>query len=209
MVLGLWGRKVGMTQVFENDKVVPVTVIDVGNWVVTGIKTKEKDGYNAVQVGSLKKRYAGQKVSQHWLKDTKQYFTALREIAVSEIPADIALCKEVDFYNTWQAGSQVDVFGTTRGRGFAGVVKRWNFAGAPGSHGSTMGKSTGSIGFMRATGRVIKGKKMPGHMGAVRRVMKNLDIVDIKNDGPVVLVKGSVPGHAGSLVFIRKQIGKE
>ena len=104
-----------------------------------------------------------------------------------------------------QEGEQVNVFGTMRGRGFAGVMKRWNFTGGVASHGSMLGRRPGSIGHMRARGRVIKGKKLPGHMGATRRAVRNLAIVKIEKNGPIILVKGAVPGHAGSLVFVQRQ----
>ncbi len=205
MVSGIWGKKVGMTQVFDNDEVVPVTVIDVSDWVVTGIKTKERDGYNAIQVGCLRKRYSGQKPAASWMKKLNQYFGVVREIPVKELPAALTIGQPVDFFEELQVGEHVNVFGVTRGHGFAGVMKRWGFAGAPASHGATMGRRPGSLSFMRAQGRVIKGKKMPGHMGVQRRVMKNLDVVKVEKDGPVVMVKGSVPGHVGSLLYIQRQ----
>ncbi len=202
MVTGIWGRKIGMTQVFENDKVIPVTAIDVSNWVVTGFKTKERDGYTAVQIGAVRKRYAGQTPVESWIKKPKQYFSVLREVAVDEIPEGISVGQSFQF--DLKKGDSVDVFGTTKGKGFAGVVRRWNFAGSPASHGSTMGKSTGSLGFLTREGRVIKGKKMPGHMGARNRAVKNLPIVNVLEESPVILVKGSVPGHAGSLLYLKK-----
>jgi len=205
MLSGLWGKKIGITQVFHNDKVIPVTVIDVGNWVITDIKTVDRDGYNAIQVGAVRKRYAGEKATIQWVRNPKEYFTVLREIRVDVLPENIKIGKEVDFYDQLEPGKTVDVFGITIGRGFAGVIKRHSFRGPPASHGSTMGRRPGSIGHMRARGRVIKGKRMPGHLGVQKCVMKNLEIVEVKKDGPVVLVKGSVPGYAGSLVFIRKQ----
>src|SRR3972149_9656792 len=125
MVSGIWGKKVGMTQVFINDKVVPVTVVDVGDWFVTGIKTTEKDGYNAVQVGCLKKRHRDEKFVMNWLKKLGQYFTFVREIRLDNIPESISVGQKIDYYNQFKEGEAVDVLGTTRGRGFAGVVKRW------------------------------------------------------------------------------------
>ncbi len=205
MVSGIWGKKVGMTQVFINDKVVPVTVVDVGDWFVTGIKTTEKDGYNAVQVGCLKKRHRDEKFVGSWLKKLGQYFTFVREIRLDNIPESISAGQKIDYYNQFKEGEFVDVVGTTKGHGFAGVVKRWGFTGARASHGAKMGRRPGSISFMRSQGRVIKGKKLPGHMGVEQRIMKNLPVVKVENDGPIILVKGSVPGHAGSLLFIRKQ----
>ena len=206
MVSGIWGRKIGMTQVFSGDKAVPVTVIDVGSWIVTGIKTKDRDGYNAIQVGCLKKRYAGQVPTSNWMKKLRQYFTFLREIRIDELPKNVKIGQVADFYTGFQEGESVDVCGITKGRGFAGVVKRWNFSGSPACRGHIIGKKTGSLGFMCANGKVIKGKKMPGHMGVQQRMMKNLDIVKVDKEGPIILVKGSVPGYDGSLVFVRRHI---
>lgn len=203
MVSGIWGKKIGMTQVFDKDRAVPVTVVDVGNWVVTGFKTQERDGYNAIQVGCVRKRYASETPHSSWAKKLKTYFTHVREIPADQLPEGIKVGKPVDFFNQLKEGEQVDVFGITRGRGFAGVVKRHNFAGARSSHGSTMGKRPGSIGNLTACGRVMKGKKMPGHMGVKSCVTKNLDVVEVRQDGPVVLVRGSVPGHSGSLLYLR------
>ncbi len=205
MVSGIWGKKIGMTQLFSGDKVVPVTAIDVSNWVIVGSKTVERDGYNAIRVGCLRKRYAGQKPTAAWMKKPQQYFLVIREIRVEQLPENLTIGQPVDFYGQMQEGEIVNVFGTSKGKGFTGVVKRWDFAGGPASHGSTMGKTTGSLSFMRAQGRVVKGKKMPGHYGVERSVSKNLDVVKIAQDAPVIFVKGAVPGHAGSLVFIQRQ----
>lgn len=206
LVSGMWGNKIGMTQLFEGDKVVPVTVINVGNWVVTGIKTKERDGYNAVQIGNLRKRFYNRTLAADWTKKPYQYCTVLREIRVTEFPTDMKIGNTVDLCGEFQSGDVVDVHGVTKGRGYAGVVKRWNFRGPPSSHGHTMGKKTGSLGFMRSRGRVIKGKKMPGHMGVASHVIRNMDIVKVDRDGQVLLVVGSVPGHNGSLVFVRRHV---
>jgi len=204
MVSGIWGRKIGMTQLFDGDVAVPVTAIDVGNWIVTDIKTKERDGYTAVQVGCVKKKYADQTPSAEWVKTPRRYFTALREIRTQELPEGLKIGKSADFYTGFQVGEPVDVCGVSKGHGFAGVIKRWNFGGPPASHGHTMGNRTGSLGFMCANGKVVKGKKMPGHMGVQQRTIKNLDIVKVDPEGPIILVKGSVPGYDGSLVFVRK-----
>lgn len=206
MVYGLWGKKIGMTQVFSADhKIVPVTAIDVANWYVTQVKTKERDGYSAVQLGCLKKQHYGQKFSPEWLRSPKKYFAVLREVhcadsteafAVGEQPADITAFLE--------EGSLVDVFGVTAGKGFQGVVKRWDFAGGGASHGNRMGRTPGALEGQTSCGRVAKGKKMPGHMGGKRRVMKNLEVMKIESSANVVFVKGSIPGKSGSLVFVRK-----
>jgi len=209
MVSGLWGKKIGMTQVFSKENaVVPVTVIDVDGWFVTNIKTVERDGYAAVQLGLLKKRYAGSSFSADWLKKPKKHFTFLREVRVKqeEVQSLPAIGTVVDFAPFLEEGVLVDVFGISKGCGFAGVIRRHNFAGPPASHGSTMGNRTGSIGTFATQGKVIKGKAMPGHMGATKDVAKNLEVIKIDQDAKVILVKGSVPGKSGSLVFVRKEI---
>jgi large subunit ribosomal protein L3 len=204
MATRLWGKKVGMTQVFSNNRVIPVTAINVGNWVVTAIKTKERDGYEAVQVGLLKNRHVDTPFKAEWLTDLDKYFYYLREIAFSGDATTLQVGQQINFNELLNAGELVDVVGTTIGRGFAGVVKRHNFKGAPGSHGSNMGKRPGSSGSYRSQGRVIKGKRFPGHMGVDTQAMKNLEVVSINKDANVVLVKGSVPGKIGSLLCIRK-----
>lgn len=205
---GLWGKKIGMTQIFsDSQKVVPVTVIDVAHWYVTQVKTQEKDGYSAVKMGQVKSKYADQGFSQDWLKNPKKYFSTFKEIRHDEEPDQasnqVVIGQEANIALLVQ-GETVDVFGITKGAGFQGVVKRHGFAGGRASHGSTFGRFTGSLSHMRSRGRVIKGKKMPGHMGQEQRVMKNLQIVRVEPDARVVLVKGSVPGKSGSLVFMRK-----
>jgi|SRR5579872_2091406 large subunit ribosomal protein L3 len=204
MISGIWGKKIGMTQVFHKDQAIPVTVVDVGNWIVTGFKTEKRDGYNAIQVGCVKKRYANETPQSSWIKEPKTYFTHIREIPSTQLPEGLKIGSSVDFFNQWQQGEQVDVFGLTRGRGFAGAVKRHRFRGGPASHGGTLGRATGGISHMRACGRVIKGKRMPGHMGVARRTMRNLNVVEVRQDGPIVLIKGSVPGHSGSLLYLRR-----
>jgi len=208
MVAGIWGRKIGMTQVFSKENaVVPVTVINVAGWIVTNVRTAERDGYVAVQLGCVKKRYADSAFSPEWIKKPKKYFSALREVKVKleEKESFPAVGDSVDLSTTLQEGNLVDVFGVSKGCGFAGVVRRHNFAGPPGSHGSTMGKRTGSIGSFATQGKVIKGKAMPGQMGAKRDVAKNLEVVRVDSEDQIVLVKGSVPGKSGSLVFVRKE----
>ena len=209
MVSGLWGKKIGMTQVFsDKDAVVPVTVIDVAGWFVTNIRTKERDGYAAVQVGRVKARYSNESFAIGWLKKPKKYFDVVRELKVKEeeMSSLPAIGKPADFISTLSEGIVVDVFGKSKGCGFAGVVRRHNFSGPPASHGHTMGKKTGSIGSFATQGKVIKGKKMPGHMGNVKCVSRCLEVVKIESDAKVVFVKGAVPGKSGSLVFVRKEI---
>lgn len=206
MVTGLWGKKIGMTQVFSDEqKVVPVTVIDVSNWYVTQVKTKENDGYDAVKMGCIKTKYSGQEFSADWLIEPRKYFSTFKEIRLNNSASDIAVGQASDIATILTKGDAVDVFGTTKGAGFQGVVKRHGFAGGRASHGATFGRFTGSLSHMRSRGRVIKGKKMPGHMGVDRRVMENLEVVRIESAAHVLLVKGSIPGKTGSLVFVRKR----
>lgn len=206
MVHGFWGKKLGMTQVFSGNKVVPVTVVDVSNWFVLDSKTEERDGYSAVVVGLVRKRYNGQSFSKDWLKKTKQFFGVIKEVRLKDPVQDLTVGQVVNFHEGFEQGAIVDVAGITKGCGFAGVVKRHNFSGGRGSHGDTMGNRTGSIGFMCKCGRVIKGKKMPGHMGVNRRTVQNLEIVQIEKDSQIVLIKGAIPGKAGSVVFVQSGV---
>jgi large subunit ribosomal protein L3 len=205
MVNGLWGKKIGMTQVFsDQQKVVPVTVIDVAHWYVTQVKTKEIDGYYAVKMGLVKKKYTHEQFSHEWLKSPTKYFSAFKEVRIQDAVANTQVGQPADIAAILNRGDNVDVFGITKGAGFQGVVKRHGFAGGRASHGSTFGRFPGSLSFMRSRGRVIKGKRMPGHMGVDQRVMKNLEVIQIEPEARVILVKGSVPGKSGSLIFMRK-----
>ena len=204
MIKGLWGKKLGMTQVFSGNAVIPVTVIDVAQWLVVNVKTKERDGYDAIQIGRVKDKFAADTFSAEWVKELKKYFSFIREIKLQENAPVFAIGDSIDLQAHMATGEVVDVFGRTKGCGFAGVVRRHDFNGPPASHGSTMGKRTGSLSFMRSRGRVIKGKRMPGHFGNERQVMRGLEVVRVESDARLVLVKGSIPGKAGSLVFIRK-----
>lgn len=204
MIRGLWGKKIGMTQVFsEEQKVVPVTVIDISQWFITQVKTLQNDGYDALKMGRIKDKYAAQEFSQDWLKEVSKYFSDIKEVRLDE-PTDAQVGQLSDVSTILAQGDNVDVFGITKGAGFQGGVKRHGFAGGRASHGSTLGRHPGSLSFMRSRGRVIKGKRMAGHMGTDRRMMKNLEVVKIEPEARVILVKGSVPGKSGSLVFVRK-----
>lgn len=204
MTTGIWGRKIGMTQVFTHDKVVPVTAIDVAGWYITNIKTVEKDGYNALQVGKVRDRYKTEKYSKEWIKKPHRYYSFIREIPLKDVTDLFIVGKFIDFSQLVKLGEKVDVRSKTIGKSFAGVVKRHKFRGPPGSHGSTMGNRPGSIGSLVKSGHVIKGKRLPGHMGCDNQMMRNLEIVMVEEETKTLLVKGSVPGKAGSLVFVRK-----
>ncbi len=207
MVNGLWGKKIGMTQVFSDDhKVVPVTVIDIADWYVTQVKTKERDGYDALQLGCIKKKYAGQDFSTEWLKKPQAHFSVLKEVRLVNSTEGVTVGQKApDVAQLLVKGENVDIFGTSFGRGFQGGVKRHGFHGGRGSHGDKLGRGPGSIGSMHTRGRVIKGKKMPGHMGVEACVIKNLEVVKVESSANVILVKGSVPGKTGSLVFVKKR----
>jgi large subunit ribosomal protein L3 len=185
---------------------VPVTAINVGHWLVTQVRTIERDGYDAVQVGHLRDRYKDSQFVAEWLSNPRKYFSAVREIKLTNKVDGIELGKPFNIQQVLIEGDSVDVFGTSRGRGFAGVYKRHGFGGAPKSHGSMMGRRPGSISHMRKQGRVIKGKRMAGHMGNVRCSVRNLALVKAEENAQILFIKGAVPGHAGSFVFIRKTI---
>lgn len=138
MIQGIWGLKVGMTQVFGDDsKVVPVTVVNTAGWFVTQIKTVEVDGYNAIQVACLRKKYQGQSFSAEWLKKLKQHCLFIKEISITELPEGLIIGSSIDLGNILVKDDSVDATGITKGCGFAGVMKRWGFGGGPKSHGST------------------------------------------------------------------------
>lgn len=204
MVTGFWGKKIGMTQVFLDEKVVPVTVIDANNWLVTNIRTKERDGYNAIQMGCLRNKFVGTPFTSEMIKSLTKFFGLIKEVKIEGDMPEFVIGQPVDILSIIAQGDKVDVSGTTKGRGFQGVVKRHRFAGPPGSHGSKMGNRPGSLSFMRRQGRIIKGKRLPGHMGAKWRMMRNLEVVRIEPEAGVVLVKGCVPGHAGSFLRVLK-----
>ncbi len=205
MVNGFWGRKVGMTQVFAGDnKVVPVTAVDASGWYVSQIKLQDKDGYNAVQVAYVREKYQGKTFQQEWLQQKSKHFRWVREIAVDQISESIVVGQPFDFSAVVKPQDQVNVVGTSKGCGFAGVMRRHGFAGGVNSHGSMLGRRAGSISFMRSQGKVIKGKKMAGHMGVVRNTVRNLEVIQVNVQDNFVLIKGAMSGKPGSLVYVRK-----
>jgi len=205
MIRGFWGLKIGMTQIYTDDSMIPVTAVQAGNWIVTDIKTKERDGYDAVQVGLIRPRYRDQAFSMDWLKKLSTYCAWVREVKLTEPNDALIVGASFDSHQVVAEGDIVDVTGTSKGMGFAGVIKRHHFNGPPASHGSTMGRRPGSISHFRAHGRVIKGKRMPGRAGGEQCTVRNLAVVKTGlENGSVVLIKGSIPGKTGSLVFVRK-----
>ncbi|MBK6337079.1 MAG: 50S ribosomal protein L3 [Betaproteobacteria bacterium] len=207
MSLGLVGRKVGMTRVFAEDgRAVPVTVLDVANNRVTQIKTPETDGYSAVQVTFGKRRASRVLKPQagHLAKAGVEAGELLREFPVS--PEALASLKvgETVSVETFKVGELVDVTGTTKGRGFSGVIRRHNFRSNRASHGNSRSHNTpGSIGMAQDPGRVFPGKRMAGQYGNVTRTVQTLTVVRVDAERGLLLVKGSVPGADGGHIIVR------
>lgn len=206
MIKGFWGIKIGMTQVFNEAKVVPVTVINVAHWYVTAIKTIERDGYCAVQIAHPRQRYVEQEFSTEWLKDLKTYFQFIKEVKATAPINDLVVGQQVSFHELFAEGSLVDVVGTSKGAGFTGVMRRYGFSGGRASHGSKLGRKPGSMGGLRTRGKIFKGKKLPGHMGVERCTVQNLELVKVAKESKMVLVKGAIPGKSGSIVFVQNGV---
>ena len=202
MLQGFLGKKIGMTQIFREDgKVIPVTVIEAGPCVVTQVKTKETDGYEAVQLGygDVKRR---NKPQAGHLKNSR-LSRYLREVATNDT-SEFAVGQTIGV-DIFETGEKVDIIGTSKGRGFAGVMKRWNFGGGPRTHGqSDRARAPGSIGGGTTPGKVYKGLKMGGHMGNRRITVKALEIIEIDAERNLLMIKGGVPGATNSLIQIRR-----
>ena len=200
---GILGRKIGMTQVFTNSgKLIPVTVISVVPNVVTQINTKENEGYEAIQLGFDTKREklatkASIGITNKANTTPKRFFKEIRGVDVN----NYSLGQEIDA-SIFEAGEVVDVTGTTKGKGFQGVIKRHGQSRGPMGHGSHYHRKPGSMGTMRPM-RVFKGKKLPGHMGTLTVTIQNLEIISVDLENNCILVKGNVPGAKDSLVIIK------
>ena len=205
MCKGLIGKKLGMTGVYSSEgKYFPVTVLQVGPCIVTQIKTVVTDGYNALQLGfgEKKKSRVNKPVKGHLKKSGEGCFMFLREFPVSN-PENYKLGQSLT-HDMFKVGERIDVAANTKGRGFAGVIKRHGFHGGSDTHGSHSHRVPGSVGCSAWPAKIIKGKKMPGHYGNTRKTIKNLEIVDIRSEQNLILVKGSVPGCRSGLVSIKK-----
>jgi len=207
MAISLLGQKVGMTRVFSEDgSATPVTVIEVTPNRVSQVKTVESDGYNAVQLlaGTKKASRVNKALSGHYAKAKIEAGSVCREVRID--PADYELGSSVSV-DVFEAGQMIDVSGVSKGKGFAGVLKRYNFAGKDATHGNSINHRTpGSIGQNQTPGRVFKGKKMAGHMGSVNHTTQNLTVVRVDVERNLLLVKGAVPGARGSNVVIKPAI---
>ena len=203
---GILGKKIGMTQVFTKEgKLIPVTVIEVEPNVVTQIKTVEKDGYDAIQLGtdSIRESLSNKPKMGHTKKANttpKRFLREIRGVNVSDYTLGQVIGADI-----FEEGEIVDVTGTSKGKGFQGVIKRYNQSRGPMGHGSQYHRGVGSLGTMRPM-HVLKGKKLPGQMGNVTRTVQNLEIVQIDMENNCILVKGNVPGAKKSLVIIKTAV---
>jgi large subunit ribosomal protein L3 len=208
----LIGKKIGMTQVYdEQGTLIPVTVIEAGPCVVTAVKTVERDGYDALQLGfgarkakNLSRAEKGHLTKAVAIDEAGKLPAVLREFRGMEAAEPGAVLN----VGVFAAGDFLDVVGTTKGRGFQGVVKRWNFGGGRASHGGAWERRPGSIGCCEFPGRVAKGKKMAGHYGCDRHTVQNLKVVRVNVEENYLMVKGAVPGANGGILLVRSALKK-
>ncbi len=206
---GILGKKVGMTHIFTGTMQVPVTVVQAGPVHIVQKKTVAKDGYDALQVGFSEKKPSrvSKPLAGHVKKAGAPTVYHLKEFKTSDIdkysPGDIVKTSDVV-----EVGNFVDVSSKSKGKGFQGVVKRWNFKGGPAGHGSMHGRTSGSVGQGSDPSKVFKGMKMPGQTGNKRITVQNVEVVGIRNDGEILLLKGAIPGSRGTLIEIRKALKK-
>ena len=205
---GLIGKKIGMTQVYDADgKRTCVTVIEVGPCPVVQLKTLEKDGYQAAQLGfgPQKAKRLAKAQQKHFEKAGVECARVLKEFALDEADKELKVGDNVTVAN-FEGVKYVDVTGVTKGKGFAGVIKRYGFAGGNMTHGGHSKRRTGGLAARDLPGWIEKGKKMPGHMGDVNRKAVNLEVVQIRPEDNAILVKGSIPGARNGVVIIRKSL---
>ncbi len=209
MTTAIVGKKLGMSQIFDREgKVVPVTVIEAGPCTVIQRKTGKADGYDAVQLGFAAKKAhkVGKPLMGHFRKAGKGAFAELHEVRIeADSSLDVGQEVKVDIF---KEGDFVDVTGRTKGRGFTGVVKRWNFAGGRATHGSMFHRAPGSIGASSYPSRVLKNMKMAGQYGNERVTTLNLKVVGVQPEKNILLVRGAVPGAKNSYVFVRLAVKK-
>jgi large subunit ribosomal protein L3 len=203
---GLIGKKVGMTQFYNAEgNLVPVTVVQTGPCVVVQKKESGKDGYNALQVGfgSKKSQRVNKPMQGHMAKAGKGAFVVLKEFRLDDV-SKYEVGQELKVSELFKVGDRIDVAGISKGHGFTGVIKRWSFAGFPGSHGThEYFRHGGSIGNRSYPGRVRKGKKMAGHWGDEQVSIQNLEVVDIRAEQDLMLIKGAVPGAKQGIIIVR------
>jgi len=208
MLMGLLGKKIGMSSMYSPDgRRLPVTVLKVGPCVVTQVKTMKDDGYEALQLGFEEKnrKRVNRPLAGHFKKSGEKAFQSLREFFAdncSEFKEGQTLTVDI-----FSEGERVDISGRSKGRGFAGVVKRWGFHGGNATHGSNFHRAPGAIGMCAWPAKVRKGLKLPGHYGDSRVTVKGLEIVGIEREKNLLIIRGAVPGSCGNLVEVRKQKG--
>jgi large subunit ribosomal protein L3 len=202
MARGILGRKIGMTQLFVDDQAVGVTVIETKPCTIVQIKTDDTDGYNALQLGydQIKETKVSRPLAGHFSKAGVAPHRRLFEIRVDN-PNDYTVGDTLNI-DLLKEGDTVDIAGISKGRGFQGVVKRWNFAGGPKSHGSHFHRRPGSVGNCVEPGRVIKGKKLPGQMGSRRTTVRRLRILRVDSERNLLIVKGATPGARGTILEV-------
>ncbi|OPX54728.1 LSU ribosomal protein L3P [Oceanospirillum multiglobuliferum] len=209
MTIGLVGKKSGMTRIFTEDGVsVPVTVIEVSPNRVTQVRSLEKDGYAAIQVtsGERKAKHLTKAEAGHFAKAGVAAGKGLVEFRLAEGEESLEVGAELNV-SLFKAGQKIDVTGTSKGKGFQGAVKRWNFRTQDATHGNSLShRAPGSIGQCQTPGRVFKGKKMAGHMGAERSTVQGLEVVRVDAERNLLLVKGGIPGAPGSQVIVRPAV---
>ena len=207
MKKGLIGKKIGMTQIFdEKGNVIPVTVIEAGPCVVAQVKTTETDGYEAIQLGfgEVKAKHINKPEAGHFAKSKIENKKHLREFRLEDVSTyNVGDEVKADIFS---AGEKVDIQGISKGKGFQGVIKRHGQHRGPMGHGSMYHRRPGSMGPTSTPGRVFKGKKLPGHMGRVTVTIQNLDVISVDMDKNVILVKGSVPGAKGAILKIKSAV---
>jgi len=208
MIKGILGKKLGMTQVFAADGTrIPVTVVEAGPCHVIQKKTVDSDGYNAVQVGFApqKAQRVNKPMMGHFKKAGQGAYAFLREFRIDNVD-ELNVGDEITCGNVFAAGDVIDVVGNSKGKGFQGVIKRWNFSGGRSSHGSMFHRAPGAIGCSAWPSRVFKGKKMSGQMGNETVTTQNLKVVDVRPEQNLILVKGAIPGPKNGLVVIKKGV---
>lgn len=208
MAKGILGKKIGMTQVFsEAGRLIPVTVVEAGPCMVVQIKTEDKEGYSAVQLGFAEKKAkrTNKPMQGHFAKAGVKPLRFLREIRISPEEADQYKVGEAVDVSLFEEGELVDVVGQAKGKGFAGVIKKYNFGRGPMAHGSKYHRGVGSLGAA-GVGRVFKGRKLPGRMGGHRVTVQGLEIVKVDPEKNLLLIKGAVPGRNGAFVQVKKSV---
>ncbi len=202
-MVGILGKKLGMTQIYmEDGKACPVTVVEAGPCCVLQVKTLDNDGYEAVKIGfsEVGERKVNKPLLGNFKKAGVKPYRLLREFAMGGLQVGEFITVE-----RFTKGDTISVSGISKGKGFQGVMKRHHFSGGPGSHGSMFNRAPGSIGASSYPSRVWKNQGMPGHMGSGRVTVRNLEIVDVKTDQNILLIKGAIPGAIGAVVEIKKE----